>query len=379
MEKTVIVTTGASLYISNLSRLSRGDLRSPPDNATALVEAFNNAAWSEVARELEAIGDPTAKICGAEINAIEELRRKGRFEIGRLVFLVSDTEIGQATGAILKSYFRRRRDLEFSKDSIQVETILDLQDRNPEKFRTHGLRNLVRVIGELIGRYGRERIVLEATGGYKAQIAFAVVIGQALKIPVYYKFEGFQDTIIDFPPLPVSLNFDLLAENADLLFDLERDELLTSAEIGEIHGEMRALVQEVAVDAPESQTLYALSPIGQIYLWSFRARHPKAPQPVEPSRRLGVKFSTSQHHYPDGFKEFARKVYDETPWITRVHDIEFLSRQARKRIGFKVRSSGDVPQLIGHYDYGQFRLLTSDESLDSLTWAADTLNHTYRA
>lgn len=50
------------------------------------------------------------------------------------------------------------------------------------------------------------KVFIDATGGYKAQIAIAVMFGQALGVDVIYKHESFGN-IIDFPPMPVSLDF----------------------------------------------------------------------------------------------------------------------------------------------------------------------------
>ena len=50
--------------------------------------------------------------------------------------------------------------------------------------------------------------IINATGGYKAQIAFALALGQGMNIPVYYQFERFP-TVIKLPPLPLSLDYKL--------------------------------------------------------------------------------------------------------------------------------------------------------------------------
>ena len=55
-------------------------------------------------------------------------------------------------------------------------------------------------------------IAINATGGYKAQISFAGMIGQALGIPVYYLFEKFSK-VIKLPPQPVALDLSLWLEN----------------------------------------------------------------------------------------------------------------------------------------------------------------------
>ena len=73
-------------------------------------------------------------------------------------------------------------------------------------------------------------MAIDTTGGYKAQIAVAVVLGQALGIPVFYKHEKFSETIA-FPPLPISLDYSLLGPHADLLNLFERGGALTHEEL----------------------------------------------------------------------------------------------------------------------------------------------------
>jgi CRISPR/Cas system-associated protein Csm6 len=113
--------------------------------------------------------------------------------------------------------------------TVDYDVIDELQDERPQDFKTHGLRNLVRKIGDYVQRFGGSQYVtIDATGGYKAQIAIAVLMGQALDIPVFYKHERFPE-IIDFPPLPISFDYDILAENADLLTDFERGKAFSSS------------------------------------------------------------------------------------------------------------------------------------------------------
>ena len=82
---------------------------------------------------------------------------------------------------------------------VEAREIDDLQDADPKRFRTKGLRNLAKVVCGVIRDYGAANCAINATGGYKAQIAIAVLMGQALGVPVYYKHERF-DEIIAFPP-----------------------------------------------------------------------------------------------------------------------------------------------------------------------------------
>ena len=370
---TLLCTVGTSLF-GNLGRLSEGGPDGPP-NWQALRQAYDKGEWNKLARELATL-PPAARVCGAEINTVEEVRKKSWLALEHLVFLVSDTPHGENTGKVLQAYFRQRRELGLR--AVDCCVVEDLQDERPKDFKQHGLRNLVRRAGEFIQKAGGpDYVAIDATGGYKAQIAIALLVGQALNIPVSYKHERFSE-IIDFPPLPISFDYRILARNADLLTDFERNAVLSSAEVGPLDEKLRVLLSEVAVNG---ESLYELSPIGQIYLTGFRIRNPKPVELVAATTRKPPSFRDD--HYPIGFRAFVHKVCDENAWIRTANSIPYDKQRAIKGIGFSVRQEGDESRLIGTFqdrnNFGaRFRLHVTDQSLDTLTWAADFLNRKYR-
>ncbi len=370
MRNTLICTVGTSLFEGNLSRLS-ASTENCPDNWQAIKQAYEAKNWRKLAQELLTV-NPTQRLCGAEINTIEEARKKSFLSLENLFFLVSDTPSGKNTGEFLKHYFSLRKDLDLRV--LEYKVVDDLLDTDPKRFKIHGLRNLVRRIGDCIQRMGGPNyVILDATGGYKAQIAVAVIIGQALNIPVFYKHERFAE-IIDFPPLPIAFDYAILADHADVLTDFERNATFSSHEITEIDEKLRVFVDEVHED---NESLYALNPIGQIYLTAFRLRYPKPIDPAPAAKRKEPTFG-NDHHYPDGFKEFVQKVWQENNWINYIHSTSYAKQKGIKEIGFSVKSG----QLMGTYkedDFGmRFQIYLEDESLDVLAWAADTLNQKYR-
>ena len=92
----------------------------------------------------------------------------------------------------------------------------------PRRFRTKGLRQLARELCKILRERTPAACAINATGGYKAQIAIAVLLGQAIGVPVFYKHELFPE-IIAFPPMPVALDFELWMRASGMLFDLVRD------------------------------------------------------------------------------------------------------------------------------------------------------------
>jgi len=149
----------------------------------------------ELAREL-LDESPDSLVCGAEINSIHEICSRKKIPLQNIILLASDTSDGKSVSKLIKTYFDCNEELNIT--NIEVSTVAGLQDERPKDFKIQGLRNLVRAIGEYVQRHGgSQRVAIDATGGYKAQIAIAVLMGQALDIPVFYKHERFSE-IIDF-------------------------------------------------------------------------------------------------------------------------------------------------------------------------------------
>jgi len=375
MRNTLICTVGTSLFEGNLKRLSEATT-DKPKNWKQLKDAYEKENWNRLVKELLKVIS-TSKICGAEINTIEEVRKKNWLSLEHIIFLVSDTALGINTGKVLKSYFEQRKDLKLK--SVEYKVVDELQDERPKDFKTKGLRNLVREIGKYIQRFGEENVAIDATGGYKAQIAVAVLLGQALNIPVYYKHERFME-IIDFPPLPVSMDYQVLAENADILHDFEKGEIFSNEELKNIDEKLKVFLTEVQI---EDKTLYELSALGQIYLMGFRLRYPR---PVNLCKATNRKIPTfpDDHHLPKGFKEFVIKVWEQNKWIITINALPYDKQKSIKGIGFFVQDKGEnKKRLVGTFkdenNFGsRFWIHTTDESAIALTWAAVQLNQLYR-
>lgn len=375
MRNTLICTVGTSLFESNLKNLSE-NTQGKPDNWNFIKQYFLEGNLKLIADELLKI-DPSSRICGAEINTIEAAKTKKWLSLENLIFLVSDTESGRNTGKVLEYYYSQRKD--FNLKNIEVKVIDYLQDAEPQKFKTIGLRNLVRVIGEYISKFGAKNCSIDATGGYKAQIAIAVLMGQALDIPVYYKHERFNE-IIDFPPLPVSLDYDLLGKNAHLFTELEKGIDICYSEIEEFDEKLRVFLDEVKVD---NEYLFTLNPIGQLYLTTFRLRYPKAVNLKELSTSERKEPTFRDDHYPIGFKDFVYKIWLENKWIKTCWSLSYSKQKSIKDIEFFTKKTDQEYILLGTYvdkdNFGaRFQIILSDSSNESLNWAAEYLNRKYK-
>jgi len=188
--RTILTTVGISL-LQNAKRhygLSREE--SPDDQQLA------NYLRHEEAEEVS-----------AETNA---LHRIGLQSDDRVVFLHSETQKSRTCAEFLSRHYR---------DTVDSASTCGIPDLSYEekKFKNRGLRSLVDTLTELIkeaDREGREALI-NATGGFKAEIAYATLVGLLFDVPVYYIHERFGD-IVEMPVLPIGWNYSLLHDHHDL-------------------------------------------------------------------------------------------------------------------------------------------------------------------
>ncbi|MCS6958626.1 MAG: putative CRISPR-associated protein [Pseudanabaenaceae cyanobacterium SKYGB_i_bin29] len=251
MRQRLICTVGTSL-LSNLNNkvgLETGSIKQP--------ESWRNVSLFLLEKSNK------DKVCGAEINSIASICQKGFLDrLTELTFLVSDTEEGKVTGQILKLYYENQvNPIRF--DNVEVITLAGLNGKSFREFQVRGLKSLVKEISNKARIFTPETIAINATGGYKAQISFAGIIGQALDIPVYYMFEEFPE-IIALPAQPVDLNLTFWFEHYPFFEQLYEEETIAKDDLvdpyqGEYYD---ALVDEVVVDG---KSLVSLTPIGLLF------------------------------------------------------------------------------------------------------------------
>jgi len=377
MNRPILISTvGTSLFKGNLEPLVKGKKEDLPFNHEKISRYFKEKSFKQLASELRKL-EGSDRICGAEINTINEILKLRDINPQNIIFLVSDTKDRENTGTVLKEYFSELKNSGIK--NVDFKKIKGLQTEDPVKFQRKGLTNLVKEIGEIIQSYGSENIAVDATGGYKAQIAIAVVIGQALSIPVYYKHEFF-NRIIDFPPMPVSLDYSLLGDNASLFHQLETNEILENAGTDLYDEKIDIFLEKTSVDNKE---IIALSPIGHVYLTAFRILNPKRPENlIDSSNRKEPSFGKG-HHLPSGFKKYINKIWQENSWISQIITLDYSGQKGLKNQGVFVSDKGNNHyELRGVYKgndefSGKFQIITETASKTDLTWAADRLNKKY--
>jgi putative CRISPR-associated protein (TIGR02619 family) len=310
MRNTLICTVGTSLL---------NNLKSSQEEA--VKQAFEAKNWQQVALILLQRSN-SDRLCGAEINSITSICDKGLLENRKkLIFLVSDTEDGKKTGDVLKLYYKNSSNTLKFEDEPEVRLLEGLRDDNVKAFKQLGLKNLVREISTEVRNFSPEAIAINATGGYKAQISFAGMIGQALEIPVYYLFEKFSE-VIELPPQPVSLDLAFWLNNYLLFEQLETEQTLEKSEVEvEIENEyIQALLDEEQIDGVTYVTLSAMG-----VLFNERCRLQFAKQETttlslipkdetDPDRKT---INLRDDHGKDILQAFAEKIR-QSPYVKRI-------------------------------------------------------------
>ena len=308
MRNTLICTVGTSLF-NNLKR-AEGEIN----------QAFSQQNWKQSALLLNQL-ENTDRACGAEINSIARICQKNLLSNHlKLIFLVSDTEDGKQIGQLLKLYYQNYKNpIQF--ETVEVKVLTGLRDDDVKAFRQEGLKNLVREISTQVQHSSSECIAINATGGYKAQISFAGMIGQALGIPVYYLFERFSE-VIELPPQPIALDLGFWIDHYVIFEQLEAEETLVKSDLAYNFDSdyFNTLIDEEKID---EIPVISLSATGMLFHARSRLQFQKKQTAI---LDLIPQDNTSPNHKPISLREdhgkdkliaFSQKLV-RSPYITKV-------------------------------------------------------------
>ena len=355
---TLICTVGTSLFYPNLSRLARDHT---DRTCRALALAYEAKDWPQVSAELHRL-EPSEPICGAEINSVEDLLNNSYVEKGNLHLLFSDTLDGKAIAEVLKNYF------DVCGWQVDIHRINDLRDDNPKIFRTRGLRNLAKEFGKRVRESGIDFCAINATGGYKAQIAIAVLMGQAMGIPVYYKHERF-DAVIPFPPMPIALDFSLWQKASGMFMVLSRPDACEPVKRFSEDWDERfePLVNRETIDGEQ---YLELSATGEIFHETFRTRFRQLEYTGLPRDATAVEKknpSLGNHGYGKALVAIKRHLMtltEEKPYVRYCH-----STYWNPDLPDSSRFRQSVRDIEGIYSNGswcvKFRVFTTAEDEDN--------------
>ena|SRR5579884_2888904 len=372
--RVLLCTVGTSLFRPNLEGLDRALADGTiAEDRRGLAEAYRARDWPAVARHLRAV-DPADRLCGAELNSVASMVRHGHVpaDVG-LYFFHSATADGRAVAAVLTDFYRLG-----GHAPVKAVEVEDLQDEDPKRFRTRGLRHLARELCRVLRDHSPAACAVNATGGYKAQIAVAVLLGQALGVPVFYKHELFAE-IISFPPLPVALDFEVWVRASAFLFDLAGGDMIPFATYADDWDErFESLVERVAVDGVD---YLELSATGQIFHETFRERFRSArdrvlPPPVPAGQKKAPVLKSDEGHmlaHRSEVEGWLRRVTVEVPQV-----VLCVTTYYNPDLPERTRFRGTRGGVEGVYSNGtwtvKFRVETSAETEGQRSAVVASLN-----
>jgi putative CRISPR-associated protein (TIGR02619 family) len=192
----------------------------------------------------------------AETNALSRILQDG----DRLLFLYSDTEEGGYVSHALQEYYEHKG--YFSKRK-QISGL----NYSHNRFMSNGLKSLVNMLIDeirLAQAQGMETVI-NATGGFKAEIAYATLVGLLFKVSVYYIHEIFQD-VITMPDTTIDWDYSMLPEYKDFFKWMQKELRRTE----KVKRRLQGMPQHLALlleDDPDGYT--TLSPAGQVFFSAF--------------------------------------------------------------------------------------------------------------
>ena len=199
--------------------------------------------------------DPVA--ASAETHSLSHILKKE----DRIIFLHSETKNGELCAKALSWYYK------YQKYNATIEKIPNLTYAE-SSFKVKGLRSFVSTMIELVREHkATSEVLINATGGFKAEMAYANLIGLLFDVPVFYIYEAFQD-IIMMPSPPIGWDYSLLANYEEFFEWIDDDYRKTS----EVNKWLQNLPEEVRFLLEEEDEFTSLSPTGEVFFEAFRAR-----------------------------------------------------------------------------------------------------------
>ena len=192
--RAIIVTVGTSLLTSYLNHTGKTDRK------TSQVKKKEISGY--VKKNIA-----SHKFLAAETNALSYFAMN---DGDMLYFVTSDNQEGKLCGEMLSSIYQKQA-------VCRVIPVAGLRP-NSRIFHERGMQKLIEEIFDIIENHSGNAVI-HATGGFKAQIALAALIGILQKTPVYYLHENFTD-MVSLPEIPIDFDFHPILAHQGQFFSL---------------------------------------------------------------------------------------------------------------------------------------------------------------
>jgi putative CRISPR-associated protein (TIGR02619 family) len=183
-----------------------------------------------------------------------------------------------------------------------------------------GLGRMVRVLAEEI-RSGRQagEVSIAATGGFKAEIAVANLVGALLGVPVYYIYEQFKQ-LIRIEPVPIVLAPGWLKEGPGraLLEKISEKSCLPSAEVSSLVKADGRLEMLVEMEEVEGREYVCANVLGELAAQVLASPNVDWPQPCDDEPEKKVILEGTEHHRPKGWEKVI-KILSGSVYVKRIN------------------------------------------------------------
>lgn len=234
LHKVIICTVGTSL-LTAWRKMNPG----VEPESDAILEAFHQGT-----------------INSAESNSLEHLSLNKKYDY--IYLLSTETEDGRFCASILKNFY-------IDQGFIYAHAVfVSGLNNNYHDFQTRGLPNLIKEMSKIYEDHVNAHIIISATGGYKAQTAFATLFGAIMGSEVVYIYEDFKN-IISFPSMPLDFNRSYIKQYAHVFH-----QITSAPKRKEAREYIDSLPLPLQGFFEKSDSGYTYSPTGRIFLASLK-------------------------------------------------------------------------------------------------------------
>lgn len=249
------------------------------------------------------------KEASAETNSLLKIAQP----TDKIVFLYTATPEGKMCAEIIKTYLTNR------DWSVRMQELLIENDEF--KFERKGLRHLVDILIKEItqAQSKSQQVIINATGGFKAEIAYTTMVGMIFQVPVKYIYQNFNQPIT-FPALPITWDTEIMLTYDHFFEWIDSEPRYYKA----VEDRLKRIPEKDKISVfllpPDSEECIYLSVAGDILWQRLRQQRQEAEEISDPpssqvpdSDKVSSSLKSVKHHYPKYTRELAEKLATLAP------------------------------------------------------------------
>lgn len=277
------------------------------------VASSGGAAKRDARRHGQFFKRADARLISAETNTLYALPLEAN---DRLMWLHSDTPEGLWCAERLHEHYRAQG---HASELVPIRGMAYVD----VDFAEAGLKTFANIVLDLIRKWGAPQVKLCATGGFKAEIAFANLIGFLMGVPVYYIHEQFRQ---------------IVERHEDFFIWIDQEPRPSAEVLQRLHG--RNEVRPFLLFDDEHTMLSAL---GDLLLNAFKTQTPPAARwppssALQPTQK--IKLQGNDHHRPRNWRKCAE-------WLASFDCVQLISYEPNATGGTpKTRFNGFDDQTL---------------------------------